>query len=74
MHRHQNCAFILNIDKVMAVFTYLLLRPLAISAAILAAICNFLTTSEVVNVLYCFIYFTIVENIYVDNKNITLSS
>ena len=74
MHRHQNCAFILNIDTVMAVFTYLLLQPQAISAAILAAIRDFLMTREVGNVRYCFIYLTIVENIYVDNKNITLSS
>ena len=44
MHRHQNCAFILNIDTVMAVFTYLLLQPQAISAAILAAIRDFLMT------------------------------
>ena len=72
--RHQNSAFIFNIDKVMAVFIYLPLWPLAISVEILTAILDFMMTRELVNVLYCFIYLTVVENMYVDNKNITLSS
>ncbi len=35
---------------------------------------GFMMTRELANVLYCFIYLTVVENMYVDNKNITLSS
>ena len=31
-------------------------------------ILDFMMTRELVNVLYCFIYLTVVENMYVDNK------
>ena len=51
--RHQNSAFIFNID---------------ISMDILTAILDFMMTRELVNVLYCLIYLTVAENMYVDKK------